>query len=66
MFESRISVGATEQLPERKATGKPDAETISSWSDDMEGHEKKCVERHCELAKKTTEQFFESRNVMHG
>ena len=31
MFESRISAGATEKLPERKATGKPDAEKISSW-----------------------------------
>ena len=24
----------------------------------MEGHAKKCVERYCELADKTTEQFF--------
>ena len=30
MFESRISAGAKEKLPETKATGKPDAETISS------------------------------------
>ena len=50
MFESRISAGATEKLSETKATGKPDAETISSWSYDMEGHAKKCVERYCELA----------------
>ena len=42
--ESRISAGATEKLPETKATGKPDAEKISSWSYDMEGHAKKCVE----------------------
>ena len=33
MFESR---GAKEKLPTR-ASGKPDAETISSWSYDMEG-----------------------------
>ena len=43
MFESRISVGAKEKLSTR-ASGKPDAETISSWSYDMEGHAKKCVE----------------------
>ena len=30
MFESRISAKTTEKLPETKATGKPDAETISS------------------------------------
>ena len=57
MFESRISAGAKEKLPTR-ASGKPDAETISSWSYDMEGHAKKCVERYCELANKTTQQFY--------
>ena len=41
-----------------KATGKPDAETISSWSYDMEGHAKKCVERYCELANETTQQLY--------
>ena len=30
---------------------------ISSGSYDMEGHAKKCVERYCELAKKTTQQL---------
>ena len=30
---------------------------ISSWSYDMEGHAKKCVERYCELANKTTQQL---------
>ena len=54
MFESRISAGATDKLPETKATGKPDAETISSWSYDMEGHARKCVE------------IERSRNAMHG
>ena len=29
----------------------------STWSYDMEGHAKKCVERHCELANKTTQQL---------
>ena len=28
-----------------------------SWSYDMEGHAKKCVERYCELANKTTQQL---------
>ena len=31
---------------------------ISSWSCDMEGHAKKCVERYCELANKTTQQLY--------
>ena len=31
---------------------------ISSWSYDMAGHAKKCVERYCELANKTTEQLY--------
>ena len=42
MFESRISAGAKEKLPIR-VSGKLDAETISSWSCNMEGHAKKCV-----------------------
>ena len=46
-----------EKLPETKATEKPDAETISSWSYDMEGLAKKCVERYCEVAEKTTQQL---------
>ena len=31
---------------------------ISSWSYDMEGHAKKCVERYCELANETTQQLY--------
>ena len=65
MFESRISAGAKEKLPTR-ASGKPGAETISPWSYDMDGHAKKCVERCCELANKTTQQIKQSRNSMHG
>ena len=42
MFESRISAGATEKYHARK----------------MEGHAKKCVERYCELANKTTQQLY--------
>ena len=30
---------------------------ISSWSYDMEGHAKKCVERYCELSNKATQQL---------
>ena len=46
MLEYRISAGAMEKLP------------VSENSDsyDMEGHAKKCVERCCELANKTTQQ----------
>ena len=57
VFESTISAGAKEKLPTR-VSGKSDAETISSWSYDMEGHAKKCVERYCELANKTTQQLY--------
>ena len=52
MFESRISAGATEKLPCSENL------SISSWSYDMEGHAKKCVERYCELANKTTQQLY--------
>ena len=53
MFESRISAGATEQLP---GWVKPRAKT-SAWSYDMEAHVRKCVEWYCELANKKTEQL---------
>ena len=52
MFESRISAGGVEKLPF------PQNLRISSWSYDMEGHAKKCVERNCELAHKTTWQLY--------
>ena len=51
MFESRISAGRTEKLPFSENL------RISSWSSDMAGHAKKCVERYCELANKTTQQL---------
>ena len=57
MFEARISAGARKNLPTTRASGKLVAEIISSWSYDMEGHAKKCVERYCEFANKTT-QFY--------
>ena len=53
------------KIARNKGTGKPDAETISSWSYDMEVHAKKCVDRYCELANKTTEAIIQSRNTMH-
>ena len=52
MFESIISAGATEKLPCSENL------RISSWSCDIEGHAKKCVERFCELANKTTQQLY--------
>ena len=60
-FGSRISAGATEKLPTR-VSGNPDAETVSSWSCEMESHAKKCVERDCEFANKTTQQFSKSQH----
>ena len=52
MFESGISAGGTEKLPCSENL------SISSWSYDMEGHAKKCVERYCELTNKTTQQLY--------
>ena len=52
MFESRIAAGGVEKLPF------PQNLRISSRSSDMEGHAKKCVERYCELANKTTQQLY--------
>ena len=53
MFESRISAVRLEKLPF------PQNLRISSWSYDMEGHAKKCVERYCELANKSAQQLYE-------
>ena len=52
MFESPISAGRLEKLPF------PQNVRISSWSYDMVGHAKKCVERYCELTNKTTQQLY--------
>ena len=52
MFESRISAERTEKLPFHQNL------RISSWSYDMAGHAKKCVERYCELANMTTQQLY--------
>ena len=61
MFESTISSGTIEKVPSSR---KPYA-NISSWSYDIEGHAKQCVERYCELANKATQQL-QSRNTTHG
>ena len=53
MFESTTSAGATEKLPCSE-----NLRISSSVSHDMEGHAKKCVERYCELANKTTQQLY--------
>ena len=52
MFESRISAGGTEKHSYSENF------RISSWSCDMEGHGKKCVERYCESANKSTQQLY--------
>ena len=54
MFESRISAVVKETL---LCSVKFDTD-ISSWSYDMEGHAKKCVERYCGLTNKTTQQIY--------
>ena len=54
MFGSRISAGANEKLPSWR---EPHANTIT-WSYDMEGHAKKCVEKYCELANITNQQMY--------
>ena len=44
--------GGTENLPYSENI------RISSWSYDMESHAKKCAERYCELANRTTQQHY--------
>ena len=58
MFGSRISARAMEKLPVSEQSGA----NISSWSYDMEGHAKKCVERSCELAQQNNSTATQSRN----
>ena len=52
MFESRISAVRVEKLPFTRKL------RVSSWSFDMAGHAKKCVEWYCELANKTNQQLY--------
>ena len=51
MFKSRSSEERTEKLPFSQ-------NLRISWSYDMAGHAKKCVERYCELANKTNQQLY--------
>ena len=51
--EMRKDMGRTEKLPYLENL------RISSWSYDMEGHGKKCVERYCELANRTAQQLHQ-------
>ena len=53
MFESRISAQSGGLLGWEGSHAK-----MIAWSYDMEGHAKKCVERYCELANKTTQQLY--------
>ena len=48
------------EFPQEAKEKQPSLEklSISAWSYDMESHAKKCVERYCELANKTTEQLY--------
>ena len=50
MFVPRISAGATEKLPSSENM------SISTWSCDVEGHAKSCVERYCELGNSSNPQ----------
>ena len=52
IFESRICAEGTEKLPCTENM------RISSWSCEIEGHAKKCVERYCEFANETTRQLY--------
>ena len=60
MFVSTISAGAKEKLLYSEKLGA----NISSWSYDMEGLAKKCVERYCELAHRNNSTVIQSRNSM--
>ena len=55
LFELRMLVGEVEKLSYSKESEAND----SSWNNDMECQAKKCVERYCELAAKTSQQFFQ-------
>ena len=55
MFESTNFCWSKGKLP---GWEKPHAKTVA-WSEDMEGHAQKCVERYCELTNKKAEQLFE-------
>ena len=49
-----------QEFPQEELKKLPCSENLSfsSWSYDMEGHARKCVERYCELASRTTQQLY--------
>ena len=53
IFESRISAGEQRNCHSLKIF------VFLHGSYDMEGHEKKCVERYCELANRTTQKLYQ-------
>ena len=59
LFESRISSAATAKLTCSENL------RISSWSYDMEGHAKKCVERYCEFGEQDDSTTLQSMNTLH-
>ena len=61
MIESRVSAGAKEKLTTR-ASGKPDAEVISSWSYDMEGHAKNVWKEIANLRIKRLNNYAKSQH----
>ena len=56
MFESRISAERVKNYHSLKIF--VFLHGLMTWSYDMAGHAKKCVERYCELANKTTQQLY--------
>ena len=46
------------QEQKKKYVAQGNRTQTSSWSHDMQGHAKKCVERYCELANRTTQQLY--------
>ena len=56
MFESGISAGAVEKLPEAQAPGNLGTLSLRGLTI-LEGRAKKCMERDCDLANKTIQQL---------
>ena len=61
LFDTRMAAGAVEEL---LYSEKSDA-SLSSWSCDMEGHAKKCVERYLRTCKHIDSTITQSRNSMY-
>ena len=65
MFESRISAGAVEKLPETRVSGKPDTNTTSSWSYDMERSCKEVRGKILRTGEQNNSTVTHSRNSMY-